>query len=359
MDRGALPEQHSNLGVTQSEVAAMQLALELAGNPAAPHGPNPRVGCVILASGGEEIARGWHLGAGTPHAEVAAISAAKAAGRAADLRGATAVVTLEPCNHTGRTGPCSQALIDSGLARVIYAQSDPNPIAAGGSERLRSAGVEVVAGVLEAPARNLNLEWSFAMERGRPFVTWKVAATLDGRVAAADGSSRWITSAGARQRVHQLRAQVQAVMVGTGTALADDPSLTVRDADGQPVGRQPLRVVVGRRSLPVAAKLRDGAAQLVQYPGDDLDHVLHDLAEREVCHVLLEGGPQLAASMLAAGMIDRVLWFTAPVLLGAGPAAVGDLGIATISAARRFEVVSVEVLAPDLLIELVPNALGS
>lgn len=342
-------------GATSEEVAAMRIALALAADPAAPHGPNPRVGCVMLDSTGVEIARGRHLGAGTPHAEVAAITAATQAGRAADLAGATAVVTLEPCNHTGRTGPCSQALITAGLARVVYAQSDPNPIAAGGRERLLAAGVDVVSGVLAEQARSINPEWSVAVARGWPFVTWKVAATLDGRVAAPDGTSRWITSGAARQRVHELRSQVQAVMIGTGTALADDPSLTVRDPNGTLVGSQPIRVVVGRREVPALAQLRDGVAQLLQYDGDDLHQVLADLGAREVRHVLLEGGPRLAASMVAAGLVDHVLWFTAPALIGAGTPAVGDLGIGSIGAARRFQVVGLEMVAPDVLIELVPG----
>src|SRR3954452_12951914 len=203
---------------------AMRRALELAATPGVPLGPNPRVGCVLLAPDGSEIVEGFHRGAGTPHAEAAALAEA---GDAA--RGATAVVTLEPCNHTGRTGPCAQALIDAGVARVVFAQPDPNPVAAGGAETLRAAGVAVEMGLLEHEARLLNRSWTFALEHGRPFVTWKFASTLDGRSAAADGTSRWVSSRPARVDTHRLRAQCDVMMVGAGTVEIDDPELTVRD----------------------------------------------------------------------------------------------------------------------------------
>ena len=176
-----------------AESAAMKRALTLASTPGVPLGPNPRVGCVILTPDGHPIAEGFHRGAGTPHAEVAAL---REAGSAA--RGATAVVTLEPCNHIGRTGPCTEALIEAGISRVVFAQPDPNPLASGGTKRLDEAGVEVAFGLLEDQARRLNRAWTFALEHHRPFVTWKYAATLDGRSAAADGTSKWITSTPAR-----------------------------------------------------------------------------------------------------------------------------------------------------------------
>src|SRR6188472_4044381 len=173
------------MGFTAAEQRAMRRALELARTPGVPLGPNPRVGCVLLDADGAEIAEGYHRGAGTPHAEAVALAEV-----GADARGATAVVTLEPCNHTGRTGPCSQALIEAGVTRVVFAQPDPNPVARGGETALRDAGVEVAFGLLEREARAVNRAWTFAVEHGRPFVTWKYAATLDGRSAAADGSSR-------------------------------------------------------------------------------------------------------------------------------------------------------------------------
>ncbi len=329
-----------------AELAAMRRALELAAAPGLPRGPNPRVGCVLIDDAGAQIAQGWHRGAGTPHAEAAALGAAGSA-----ARGATAVVTLEPCDHTGRTGPCSQALLEAGVRRVVYAQSDPNPVAAGGADRLAAAGVQVLGGVLADEAQVINEAWTFAHQHGRPMVTWKVASTLDGRVAAADGSSRWITGPAARGQVHDLRAEVDAVLIGTGTALADDPSLTVRDAQGRVAEHQPIRVVMGRRAVPPTARLRDGAAPLRCYPDQSPAQVLADLAGLGVAHVLLEGGPSLAAAFLRAGLVDRLVWYLAPKLLGCGPAAVGDLGISGIDSALQWQLTSVTRVGQDVRLD--------
>ncbi len=212
------------MGTSAAEHEAMRRALTLAATSGVPRGPNPRVGCVLLAPDGTEVGEGFHRGAGTPHAEVAALTAA-----GDDARGATAVVTLEPCDHTGRTGPCSEALLAAGVRRVVFAQADGSPVARGGAERLRAAGVEVEEGLLAEEARLLNRAWTFALEHSRPFVTWKLATTLDGRSAAADGSSRWVSSRAARLDTHRLRAECDVMMVGTGTVAVDDPRLTVRD----------------------------------------------------------------------------------------------------------------------------------
>src|SRR6476646_3181887 len=206
---------------TQFEQRAMRRALELAATPGVPLGPNPRVGCVLIDDSGRTVAEGYHRGAGSPHAEADAL--ARAGGAAG---GATAVVTLEPCNHTGRTGPCAQALVAAGVRRVVFAQPDPNPVARGGGRSLAEAGVEVAHGLLLDEAREVNRVWSFAVEHGRPFVTWKLAATLDGRSAAADGTSRWISSTTARRDTHRLRALCDTVLVGTGTGAVDAPALT-------------------------------------------------------------------------------------------------------------------------------------
>lgn len=331
---------------SQAERAAMLRALELAATDGVPHGPNPRVGCVLLDPDGRVIAEGFHRGAGTAHAERAALAAAGAA-----ARGATAVVTLEPCAHTGRTGPCADALIDAGVVRVVFAQSDPNPVASGGAERLASAGVDTVAGVLAEGAAALNEAWTFAVTHGRPMVTWKVASTLDGRVAAADGSSRWITGEQARAEVHALRARVGAVIVGTGTVLADDPSLTVRRPDGTPAQRQPLRVVMGRRPIPAGAALRDGSAPLRVFATESPAQVLAALAGEEVRHVLLEGGPTLAAAYVRAGLVDRVVWYLAPTLLGAGRSAIGDLGITTIASAAELRITAATRVGADVRLD--------
>ena len=329
-----------------AEVAALRRAFALAAR--GPLGVNPRVGCVLLGADGATLGEGWHSGAGTAHAEVAALADARE--RGADVRGATAVVTLEPCDHTGRTGPCSVALLAAGVARVVVSVPDPTPLAAGGADRLRAAGVPVVAGVLADEGVAALGDWWPAARRGRPFVTLKLATSLDGRVAAADGTSRWITSDVARGHAHALRAQVGAVVVGTGTALVDDPSLTARTGDGSLVEQQPLRVVVGRRDVPVGARLRGPGGELVQVATHDPAQVLAVLHARGVRHVLVEGGPTLAAAFVAAGLVDEVHAYVAPVLLGAGPAAVGDLGVASIAGAVRLVPTEVVPLGPDVLV---------
>ncbi|WP_370247285.1 bifunctional diaminohydroxyphosphoribosylaminopyrimidine deaminase/5-amino-6-(5-phosphoribosylamino)uracil reductase RibD [Nocardioides sp.] len=328
-----------------AETAAMARALALAASPGVPLGPNPRVGSVLLDDAGRTVAEGHHRGAGTAHAEADALARA---GEAA--RGTTAVVTLEPCNHTGRTGPCARALIAAGVRRVVYATGDPHAIAAGGAATLRAAGVEVVAGLGGAQARALNRAWLHGIATGRPLVTWKFAAGLDGRSAAADGSSRWITSLAARRDVHRLRAQVDVMLVGTGTALADDPALTVRDDDGVDLAHQPLRVVMGERDLPESLRLWAPAGTDGE-PGRHLRTrdpeaalaTLFDLGRR---HVLLEGGPALAAAFVRAGLVDEIVAYLAPVLLGAGTPAVADLGVTSIEQALRPEVTDLTVLPP-------------
>jgi len=322
--------------------SAMRRALDLAATPSVPLGPNPRVGALILDEHGQVAGEGFHAGAGTPHAEDMAL---RAAGERA--RGGTAVVTLEPCHHVGRTGPCSQALLDAGVARVVFAQSDGSPVAAGGGAALRSAGVEVTSGLFADDARALNPEWSFGLERARPFVTWKVASTLDGRIAAADGTSRWITGAAARHDVHALRAVVDAVVVGTGTVLADDPQLTVRDAPTVG-GHQPTRVVVGRRVVPDDARIRDDSAPTWFLDHDDPCDLTAQLWQCGCHHVLLESGPTLARAFLAAGCVDRVVSYVAPTLLGAGPCLVADLGITTLSDALALTLTDATRVGADV-----------
>jgi len=331
------------------EVAAMRRALDTAAR-GPEHGPNPRVGCVILDRSGAVVGEGRHEGAGTAHAEVAALAVAGAA-----ARGGTAVVTLEPCDHTGRTGPCSRALVDAGVARVVIAVHDVNPVAAGGARTLRAAGVDVETGVLSDRGRALNRYWEFAVRTGRPFVTWKFAATLDGRSAAPDGTSRWITGEAARADVHARRATSDAVLVGTGTVLADDPRLTVRDAAGRPAARQPLRVVIGRRPLPPTARVLDADAETLVLVERDPALALKQLHEREVRHVWLEGGPTVAAAFWRAGLVDEVLTYLAPALLGAGAAAVADLGVTTIDQAVRLRTTDVRRLGDDVLVVSRPD----
>ncbi|MGW7003031.1 bifunctional diaminohydroxyphosphoribosylaminopyrimidine deaminase/5-amino-6-(5-phosphoribosylamino)uracil reductase RibD [Streptomyces sp. NPDC054933] len=356
---------------TAVEALAMQRAIELAARGLGSTSPNPVVGCVILDADGETAGEGWHQRAGGPHAEVHAL---RAAGERA--RGGTAVVTLEPCNHTGRTGPCAQALIGAGVARVVYAVADPTPTATGGAATLRAAGIDVEGGLLADAAARGNEAWLTATPRQRPFVTWKYAATLDGRSAAADGTSRWITAAPARAEVHRLRAESDAVLVGSGTLRADDPQLAVRGIDGDIT--QPLRVVVDTEAtITPDARVLDSAAptllavaedavtdhlkvDVVRLPraadgrGLDVLALLSALYQRDVRSVLLEGGPTLAGAFLAAGAVDKVIGYLAPALLGAGPAALADAGIPTIERALRLDVTDLQPVGPDLRITAYP-----
>lgn len=298
--------------------------------------PNPQVGCVLV-KGERVIGEGWHQGAGTAHAEVVALRAA------GDARGATAYVSLEPCNHTGRTGPCAQALIDAGVAKVVYAKADPNPSAAGGAATLRAAGIEVEHAAIET---GLSRYWTYAVTHQRPFVTWKFAATLDGRSAAADGSSQWITGPAAREDVQARRATAGAIIAGTGTVLADDPRLTVRGHDGEP-----LRVIVGHRDIPTTARVKvdDNYLQIATH---DPAEVLDALQDRQIRHAWLEGGPRLAAAFLRAGLVDEIVAYLAPALLGSGANAVGDLGIDSIADIRRYELRDLARVGDDVRIIL-------
>jgi diaminohydroxyphosphoribosylaminopyrimidine deaminase/5-amino-6-(5-phosphoribosylamino)uracil reductase len=332
---------------TATEQAAMRRALALAATPGVPLGPNPRVGCVLLDADGTTVAEGYHRGAGTAHAEADAL--ARAGDRAA---GTTAVVTLEPCNHTGRTGPCAQALIEAGVRRVVFAQGDPNPAAAGGADTLKAAGIDVESGLLADEARGLNRTWTFAVEHGRPFVTWKFATTLDGRSAAADGTSRWVSSKASRLDTHRLRALCDVMLVGTNTVAVDDPLLTVRDDQDRPLAVQPLRAVMGERDLDPARRIfaqssEGGEAESVHLRTRDPHRALAELYVRDRQHVFLEGGPTLAAAFLDAGLVDEIVVYVAPMLLGAGRSAVADLGITTIADAFRPRVTDITVLEDD------------
>lgn len=306
---------------------------------------NPRVGCVLVGSDGVLVAEGWHEGAGTPHAEAAALEAA--GGRAT---GTTAYVTLEPCNHTGRTAPCSRALVAAGVSRVVYAVSDPNASAAGGAAWLATQGVTVESDVLEAEGEAVNRSWLHRIRTGRPWVTWKLAATLDGRSAAADGTSQWITGPEARADVHEQRTRCGAIIVGTDTALTDDPQLTARRPDGSLHDRQPLRVVMGQRDLPAQARVFDDSAETVHLRTRNPREVLAHLSDLEIHRVWLEGGPTVAAAFMADGLVDEIVAYVAPVLLGRGRPSVSDLGITTISDALRLEPTDTRIVGHDIRI---------
>ncbi len=331
----------------EAELAAMQRALVLGETVRGRTSPNPPVGAVVLGPDATLLGEGATTPAGGPHAEIVALAAA---GDAA--RGATMVVTLEPCAHTGRTGPCTEALIDAGVARVVFAVADPNPEAAGGQAVLEQAGIEVVAGLAatEAAAGALR-PWLHAVRTARPFVTWKYAATLDGRVAAADRSSQWITGTVARTDVHALRAIVDAIVVGSGTVLADDPQLTVRGEDGIPDEHQPLRVVLDRRHrTPQLARVLDASAESLVLDTAVPRFALKALFDRGVRHVLLEGGPTLAGAFVEAHCVDEVVAYLAPKLLGDGAHALGNSGIESIGEAVTLDIDVIERLGEDLKI---------
>ena len=323
--------------------AAMRRALAIA-----VHGPvtgvNPQVGCVLLDARGETVAEGWHRGAGTPHAEVDALS------KLPDASGLTAVVTLEPCNHTGRTGPCAEALIAAGVAHVVYAVADPGVVEGGGAERLRAAGIGVTAGVLADEAEELLRPWLVSARLGRPFVTVKWGSTLDGRAAAADGTSQWITGAASRQRVHEQRAAHDAIAVGTATVLADDPSLTARGDGGELLPAQPIPVVFGERPVPDGALVRQHPAGLIELGHRDIPRALDELFARGIRRLFVEGGPTLASAFIRAGLVDEYLIYLAPLLLGGPKTAIDDLGIATMRDARHLSIHRIDTLGDDLLV---------
>ncbi len=354
--------------------AMMARALRLAERGAYTTKPNPMVGSVI-AHGDEVVGEGWHQRQGGPHAEVFALEAA-----GARARGATAYVTLEPCAHTGRTGPCADALVEAGVSRVVAAMRDPFPQVDGaGFARLRDAGIEVGAGLMEAQARALNNGFLSRVERGRPWVRVKLACSLDGRTAMANGDSKWITGDAARMDVMRWRARAGAILTGAGTVLADDPSLTVRLGDDTPFV-PPLRVVLDPGLATIArGKVREGdaptlyvhapdikpprelAAERVAVPIQsgmlDLGAVLARLAKRDINELHVETGATLAGALLQSGLVDELLLYIAPVVLGdkARPLFAG-LGFTEMAQGLRMEIVETRSVGDDLRLLLRPAA---
>ncbi|HEX2089823.1 MAG TPA: bifunctional diaminohydroxyphosphoribosylaminopyrimidine deaminase/5-amino-6-(5-phosphoribosylamino)uracil reductase RibD [Actinomycetota bacterium] len=364
MDRGREP------GTQAAEYMARALALAERGLGLAP--PNPLVGALLLKDG-RVVGEGWHEGPGSPHAEMAAIAAA---GDAA--RGATLYTTLEPCGHHGRTPPCAPAIVEAGVAEVVVAAVDPNPVVDGrGLRYLRDAGLRVVDGVLQERAEHMNAGFAKHVRTGLPYVTLKLAASLDGKTAARDGSSRWITGEEARRDAHWLRARSGAIVVGAGTVLADDPSLTVRLDEYR--GRQPVRVVIdGRGRTPPTAAVLDGSAPTVIATtpaapvqvrrdweaagvevilienGDEaslpLRRLIELLGKRDVQDVLIEGGPTVAWAVVEAGLVDRLVLYLSPKLIGGteAPGITGGSGIPNIAEAIPLTIRDVTRIGDDL-----------
>lgn len=333
--------------------AALLRAMEAGQSVRGTTSPNPPVGAVILDAQGELVGTGATQLAGGAHAEVMALNEA---GEAA--RNGTAVVTLEPCNHTGRTGPCAQALIDAGVSRVFFLHGDPNQEAAGGASTLQAAGIEVaqVAAPVDEDVPDALLPWLRAIEMGRPHVTLKFAQTLDGFTAAVDGTSQWITGEHARAWVHVDRSQRDAILIGTGTALADNPSLTARRPDGSLFEQQPRRVVIGRRNLEDAGAAAGNLRELGYLQFEDIDQALCELYADGARDILVEGGAGLASSFLNAGYVDAVQAYIAPVLLGEGRGVLAHPVAQTLSDAKRFRRSVTKVLGDDVLIEYVLNS---
>ena len=328
----------------------MHRALELALlGPA--YGVNPQVGAIILDKDLNIIAEGWHKGAGTPHAEVDALS--KLPNGVPE--GATALVTLEPCNHTGRTGPCAVALIEAGISRVVYASKDPGNESANGAKTLRDAGVEVIQGVLEVEANQQSVTWLTAMKKQRPYITLKWAQTLDGRSAASDKTSKWISGSVSREDVHLRRSQLDAILVGTGTVKYDNPDLTARKPDGSRYEHQPLRVVVGNSELDQKLRVFNEDAPTVQLRTHDVKEVVAQLWKRGLRHILVEGGAELASEFIAIGLYDEILIYQAPLLVGGTNVAVTDIGISTMKDAVALEFVEIKQLGADVFMRAIPK----
>ncbi|WP_027363613.1 bifunctional diaminohydroxyphosphoribosylaminopyrimidine deaminase/5-amino-6-(5-phosphoribosylamino)uracil reductase RibD [Desulfotruncus alcoholivorax] len=354
----------------------MELALELAAKALGRTSPNPVVGAVVVKDG-RIVGKGYHARAGTPHAEIHAL---REAGE--DAAGATLYVTLEPCCHHGRTGPCTDAVIRAGIKRVVLAMTDPNPLVAGkGAQKLRDAGIEVVCGVREAEARRLNEVFIKYISTGRPYVVLKTAMSLDGKIATAGGESKWITGPRAREHVHLLRDRYDAILVGIGTVLADDPSLTTRLPDRE--GRDPVRVILDSgAATPPGAKiltqnsqaqtiivttgeappdkvkrLERAGAVVIKVPGHDegvsLPDTLRELAGREITSVLVEGGARVNGSFIKEKLVDKVYWYIAPKIIGGGmaPGPVGGPGIQVLNDALQVENIEVYNLGNDICIE--------
>lgn len=308
--------------------------------------PNPIVGAVIVSASGEVIGEGFHEGG--DHAEVVALS--DSARRGISTVGSTMFVSLEPCNHTGKRPPCTKAVLDAGIAKVVYAVTDPNPVAMGGGEFLRLHGVEVISRILETESAFENRAWLHKISKNRPYIIWKIASTFDGFTAALDGTSTWITSENSREAVQKMRAESDAILVGTGTALADNPSLIPRgDA------RRPLRIVMGERKIPADSKLFDGNAETLILPSRDIALFIEKVNEIGLNSIFMETGATLGTAFLNAGLVDEIRWFQAPTLLGTGKRAIGDLHVKTLSEGLSYAILKSETIGSDIYTILIPK----
>ena len=325
---------------------AMQRAIALSEKGLGKTSPNPIVGAVIIDDAGNLIGEGFHDRMNSKdHAEVVAIASANQNGN--KIKDATIVVTLEPCNHSGSTGPCTQAIIDAGISTVVFAVNDPNAVASGGADTLRAAGIKVVEGVLKAEAAYANRAWLMKIKKNRPFFTWKVATTLDAKIAATDGTSKWITNETSRADVQVLRRQADAILVGTNTVITDDPHLIPR-GDFAGYSHNPIRVICGEQDLPKDAQVFDSAAQTVVVKSKDLDLLIEELNKLEINHVFVEAGMTLASAMVDHCLMDELVMYQAPSLLGSGKPFFTFDHPSTISNQMRLDHISTVVLDGDV-----------
>jgi len=322
---------------------AMQRAIALSEKGLGKCAPNPIVGAVIVDANGKIVGEGFHdRMTSKDHAEVVAI---KSAGDLA--KDATIVVTLEPCNHTGSTGPCTQAIIDSGISTVVFAVKDPNAVAAGGADALRAVGIKVVDGVLTKEASYVNRAWLTKLKKSRPYFVWKVATTLDAKIAASDGTSKWISNEVSRNDVQRLRRESDAILVGTNTVILDNPHLIPR-GEFSGYSQNPIRVIFGESELPIDSKVFDNAAETVHVKSRDLNELVSKLNKLNVNQVFVEAGSILASEMVAAGLMDELVIYQAPALLGSGKSFYAEDSNLTIEDQMRLEHISTEVLAGDV-----------
>ena len=331
----------------------MLRAIALSENGLGRTAPNPIVGALVIDESGKVLGEGFHNRAASPdHAEVVAL---KNAG--SDAKGATLIVTLEPCNHVGNTGACTDAIIAAGITKVIYAVKDPNPVATGGHKKLVDAEIEVVAAICEKEAAFSNRAWLRKLKNGRPYFLWKIASTLDGKVAASDGTSQWITNESSREDVQILRRQSDAILVGTNTVKVDNPHLIPR---GQFPGyaANPLRVVCGVAELVESAHIFDSAAETLHVKSKNLEELVSQLKSRDLNQVLVEAGPMLGSAMVAAGLIDEIVIYLAPALLGSGKNFLGDLGLTTIKDAKNLTLIDSQNFDGDIKLQYLMSEVG-
>ena len=298
--------------------------------------PNPIVGAVIADADGTVISEGFHKGA--EHAEVLAIKNAKSI--PAD---ATLFVTLEPCNHFGKTPPCTDAIIESGIKNVVFAVSDPNPVAAGGAQKLIAAGINVLFGVMADQASLANRAWLTKIEKGRARFSWKIASTLDGKVAASDGSSKWITSNQSREDVANLRAASDAILTSSKTVITDNPTL-----DSKGLGANPYRIVMGKSDLNSNSNVFNNLAKTKVITSRDFTELIDFVKAEGFNQVLVEAGPTFGSALLAAGLIDEIVIYLAPAILGSGLSSIADLGIKSIDEKLQLSLISQEVIDQDI-----------